>query len=88
MRNSRDYQQLSPTKIKFNLDRTLKDVPKWAINDFSLIKTIRDCAAEFKHDGASHSWSTFRIDGVVDATMNDENAATIISQLDSKKSIC
>ena len=60
-------------------------MPKRAINDFSLIKTIRDSAAEFKHDGASHSWSTFRIDGVVDATMNDENAATIISPLDSKK---
>ena len=84
-----EFKRLSAFKpyknIKFNLDRTLKDVPKKEIKDRSLMNTMRDCVNEFKRDGASHSWSTFRIDGVVDATLNDENAATIISQLDSKK---
>ena len=77
-----EFKRLSAIKpyknIKFNLDRTLKDVPKKKINDNSLMNTIRNCVNEFKRDGASHSWSTFRIDGVVDATMNDENATTII----------
>ena len=58
---------------------------KKEINDRSLINKMRECVNEFKRDGALHSWSTFRIDGVVDATMDDENAETIISQLDGKK---
>ena len=77
-----EFERLSAIKpyksVKFNLDRTLEDVPKEKINDRALINKIRDCINEFKHDGASHSWSTFRIDGVVDATMNDENAALIV----------
>jgi len=71
--------------IKFNLDRTLKDVPKRKIKDRRLMNTIHNYVNEFKRDRASHIWSTFRIDGIVDATMNDEKAATIILQLDSKK---
>ena len=71
--------------VKFNLDRTLKDVPKRAINDRTLLNKIREGAIEFKRDGASHSWSTFRIDGLIDATMNDKNAAMMLSQLGSKK---
>ena len=73
------------TSVKFNLDRTIKDTPKRKIGDRSLLNTIRACVNEFKRDGASHSWSTFRIDGVVDNTMNDESASVIISQLDDEK---
>ena len=84
-----EFERLSAIKpwknVKFNLDRVLKDVPKAIINDTSLINKIRDCVNEFKRDGASHSWSTFRIDVNVDATMNDENAAVIISQFDGRK---
>ena len=78
-----EFERLSAIKphknVKFNLDRTLK-INKQAINDIALIKKIQECAVEFKRDGASHSWSTFRIDGIVDATMNDQ-----ISQLGSQK---
>ena len=84
-----EFKRLSAIKpyknVKFNLDRTLKDVPKKKINDRSLMNTIRNCVNEFKRDGASHTWSTFRIDGVVDATMNDEKASVILLQLDDKK---
>ena len=84
-----EFERLAAIKryknVKFNLDRTLKDVPKRAVTDKALLNKIRECAAEFKHDGASHTWSTFRIDGIVDATMNDENAATMLSQLGSSK---
>ena len=83
-----EFERLSAIKpwknVKFNLDRVLKDVSKRVINDRSLINKIRDCVNEFKCDEASRSWSTFRIDGGVDATLNDENAATIISQLNGK----
>ena len=83
-----EFERLSTIKhyknVKFNLDRVLKAAPRRAINDRSLINKIRDSAVEFKRDEASHSWSTFRIDGVVDSTMHDESAAVIISQLDSK----
>ena len=48
------------------------------------MNTMRDCINEFKRDGASHTWSTFRIDGVVDATTNNEKAAVILLQLDDK----
>ena len=82
------FERLSAIKpyksVQFNLDRTLK-VPKRVISDRALIKKIKECAVEFKRDGASHSWSTFRIDGVVDATMNDSNAALMLSQLGNKK---
>jgi hypothetical protein len=85
----KEFERLSAIKpsknIKFNLDRPLKNNLKRAIADRSLINKIRDCAAEFKRDGASNTWSTFKIDGVVDATMNDETAAVVLSQLDSKK---
>ena len=85
----KEFERLSAIKpsknVKFNLDRPLKNAIKKAITDRSLINKIRDCVDEFKRDGASHSWSTFRIDGVVDATMNDETAAMILSQLGSKK---
>ena len=84
-----EFERLSAIKpyksVKFNLDRAIEDVPKKKINDRALINKIRDCINEFKRDGASHSWSTFRIDGVVDATMNDSNAELLLSQLGSKK---
>ena len=87
MMNPRDLSAIKPWKnVKFNINKNLKDVPKKEIKDRSLLmNTMRDCVNEFKRDGASHSWSTFRIDGVVDTTMHDENAAMIISQLDSEK---
>ena len=48
------------TNIKFNLNKTLKDVPKREIKDRSLMMNkMRNCINEFKHDSASHSWSTF-----------------------------
>ena len=54
-----EFERLSAIKtfknVKFNFDRVLKDVPKQAINDRSLINKIRDCINEFKRDGASHS---------------------------------
>ena len=84
-----EFERLSAIKpwknVKFNLDRVSLNVPKALINDINPISKIRDILNESKRDGASHSWSTFRIDGAVDATMNDENAAVIISQLDAKK---
>ena len=53
-----EFKRLSAIKpyknIKFNLDRTLKDVPKKKINDNSLMNTICNCVNEFKRDGASH----------------------------------
>ena len=77
-----EFERLSAIKpwknVKFNFDRVSVNAPKALINDRTLISKIRDSANEFKRDGASYSWSTFRIDGVVDATMNDENAALII----------
>lgn len=84
-----EFERLSAIKpwknIKFNLDRTLENVPKENVDNRSLLKKIRDCVNEFKQDGASHTWSTFRINGIIDATMNDEKAAMILSQLDSKR---
>ena len=77
-----EFERLSAIKpfknVKFNLDRTLENVPKRAITDRALKNKIRDCINEFKHDGASHSWSTFRIDAIVDATMNDSNAVMML----------
>ena len=73
------------TNTRFNLDRVFKDVSKRSINDHALRSRIRDCVIEFKRDGASHSWSTFRIDGVVDATMNDERAEAMLSHLGNKQ---
>ena len=83
-----EFERLSAIKpyknVKFNLDRTLK-MNKQAITDRALIQKIQECAVEFKRDGGSHSWFTFRIDGIVDATMNDQNASIMLSQLGSKK---
>ena len=80
-----EFERLSAIKpwksVKFNLE----DVPKALIDDRNLINRIRDDVNEFKHYGASHSWSIFQIHGIVDATMSDENAAVIISHLDAKK---
>ena len=84
-----EFERLSAIKpwknVKFNIDRVSKDVPKALIDDRNLINRIRDGVNEFKHDVASHSWSTFRIDGIVDASMKDKNAAVILSHLESKK---
>ena len=84
-----EFKRLSAIKprknIKFNLDRTLEGVQKSRIGNRELIRKIKECADEFKQDGASHTWSTFRIDGVVDATMNNETGALILSQLGNKR---
>ena len=85
MKEFERLSKITPSKnTKFNHD-SVSDKPTNLIGDRIMISKIRDCFNEFKRDGASHSWSTFRIDGVVDATMNNKNAAVIISHLEKKK---
>ena len=67
---------IKPRKnVKFNLDRIAK-TPKEFIVDKEIHDKLRDGIDDFRRDGASHIWTTFKIDEGdvydIDATMNDE----------------
>ena len=80
--------KLKPWKnVKFNLDR-IANIPREFITDREINNIIRKGIEGFRRDGASHSWTTFKIDEGdiydIDATMNDETAARILPHIGSK----
>ena len=86
-----ELEKLSAIKpwknVKFNLDRISK-TPKEFIVDKEIHDKLRDGINELRHDGASHIWTTFKIDEGdvydIDATMNDETASLILSHIGKK----
>ena len=86
-----EFERLSKIKpwknVKFNLDR-IANILKEFIVDREIRDKIQEGIEEFRHDGASHIWTTFKIDEGdiydIDATMNDETAARILPHIGSK----
>ena len=86
-----EFERLSKIKpwknVQFNLDR-IANTPREFITNKEIYNKIKEGIEEFRIDGASHIWTTFKIDEGdiydIDATMNDKTAAIILSHIGNK----